>query len=477
MSLYNKPSPLEINDAVGENLRKFRQEVDIYFIATEAYEKPVKVQVARLLNLLGPEALKVYNTFDKEEGVEETVESVLNKFDQFVKPKINETMTHYNFFKRKQLENEQFDHFLTDLRHLVDLCDFGDLRDKMLRTQLVLGLRDSDLQSRLLREDMTLKKVINYCQAVESADRHSKVLEKESTVAVSCSKITEIKYNQHVNREQPRQQNSQRKFSCRKCGRSHSIRECPAYGKICLKCNEKNHFANVCRTNHQNQFGRKGKPVNEIVYDLDTVTILDVNQAEWFETIYLNKIPVKFKVDTGAGVNVLSEDVYQREFSNIPLEKSNLRLEAFGGFVVQPLGMFKGVFEFRGVHTSANVYVVKCSKSLLGFQSITELEVMEKIRNVDVQVQSYDDDKDVFLEKHKDVFQGIGQFPDLCSLKLKDGAVPRAQPSRRVPMKIKNKLRETLSQYVKEGIISESEEPRLQQVHSTKSYKEPEIQC
>ncbi|KAI5695908.1 hypothetical protein M8J75_005236 [Diaphorina citri] len=69
MSLYNNPSPLEINDAVGENLRKFRQEVDIYFIATEAYEKPVKVQVARLLNLLGPEALKVYNTFNREANV------------------------------------------------------------------------------------------------------------------------------------------------------------------------------------------------------------------------------------------------------------------------------------------------------------------------------------------------------------------------------------------------------------------------
>ncbi|KAI5725702.1 hypothetical protein M8J77_019078 [Diaphorina citri] len=87
MSLYNNPSPLEINDAVGENLRKFRQEVDIYFIATEAYEKPVKVQVARLLNLLGPEALKVYNTFNREANVCRTNHQ--NQFGRNGKP-VNE---------------------------------------------------------------------------------------------------------------------------------------------------------------------------------------------------------------------------------------------------------------------------------------------------------------------------------------------------------------------------------------------------
>jgi hypothetical protein len=87
MSLYNNPSPLEINDAVGENLRKFRQEVDIYFIATGAYEKPVKVQVARLLNLLGPEALKVYNTFNREANVCRTNHQ--NQFGRNGKP-VNE---------------------------------------------------------------------------------------------------------------------------------------------------------------------------------------------------------------------------------------------------------------------------------------------------------------------------------------------------------------------------------------------------
>ena len=34
--------------------------------------------------------------------------------------------------------------------------------------------------------------------------------------------------------------------SCGKCGRSHVPRQCPAYGKRCLKCGNLGHFASLC---------------------------------------------------------------------------------------------------------------------------------------------------------------------------------------------------------------------------------------
>ena len=36
--------------------------------------------------------------------------------------------------------------------------------------------------------------------------------------------------------------------TCDKCGQSHLPRECPAWGKKCLKCGNKNHFSTCCRT-------------------------------------------------------------------------------------------------------------------------------------------------------------------------------------------------------------------------------------
>lgn len=40
----------------------FKQEIQIYFKATETNKKYVDVQVARLLNLLGHDGLRLYNT-------------------------------------------------------------------------------------------------------------------------------------------------------------------------------------------------------------------------------------------------------------------------------------------------------------------------------------------------------------------------------------------------------------------------------
>ena len=34
---------------------------------------------------------------------------------------------------------------------------------------------------------------------------------------------------------------------CEYCGKGHSPRNCPAYGKYCNYCNGKNHFESVCR--------------------------------------------------------------------------------------------------------------------------------------------------------------------------------------------------------------------------------------
>ena len=35
---------------------------------------------------------------------------------------------------------------------------------------------------------------------------------------------------------------------CKYCGTTHNVRQCPAYGKECNKCNMKNHFADVHRS-------------------------------------------------------------------------------------------------------------------------------------------------------------------------------------------------------------------------------------
>ncbi|GBN38583.1 hypothetical protein AVEN_110868-1, partial [Araneus ventricosus] len=54
-------------------------------------------------------------------------------------------------------------------------------------------------------------------------------------------------------------------------GRKHKPRECPAYGKVCTKCNKKNHFAAKCFQNSKNIHEMK-VPENELDIYIDSVT-------------------------------------------------------------------------------------------------------------------------------------------------------------------------------------------------------------
>ena len=63
---------------------------------------------------------------------------------------------------RVQTEEKSVDNFITDLYTLAEFCDFSDLRDKLIRDRIVVGIRDKALSERLqLEADLTLEKAVN----------------------------------------------------------------------------------------------------------------------------------------------------------------------------------------------------------------------------------------------------------------------------------------------------------------------------
>ena len=56
------------------------------------------------------------------------------------------------FNQRVQGEDEAVESFITALYCLVEYCEYGTLRDEMIRDRLVVGLRDAKLSERLQRK-------------------------------------------------------------------------------------------------------------------------------------------------------------------------------------------------------------------------------------------------------------------------------------------------------------------------------------
>ena len=61
---------------------------------------------------------------------------------------------------------------MTDITNLTKNCNFGTLRDSLIRDKIVIGTNDPTVQGRLLREsELDLPKVIQICKAAETASK------------------------------------------------------------------------------------------------------------------------------------------------------------------------------------------------------------------------------------------------------------------------------------------------------------------
>lgn len=189
---------------------------------------------------------------------------MLDMIEKYVTPRINECFERYNFLKRNQKEAETFEHFLTNLKHLIRSCNYNTINanetveDKALRDKIVMGIMDPVTREALLRIDnLTLEKAIQHCTTSEQSRTQNRQFEHEMSSKLEVNKVnrnlgrfgrrdqqkrTEIgdRFNKYSNK-------STENFLCKRCQRVHGVRECPAYGKKCNKCGILNHFAKSCK--------------------------------------------------------------------------------------------------------------------------------------------------------------------------------------------------------------------------------------
>ena len=236
----NLPVPDALNITSGnrsKNYDVFEQKWKNYAVATGIEDKQEKTKVATLLTVIGSEALEIYNTFEWEDQEEETVEKILQKIEKFCKPKKNITYERYVLMTKKQKE-EKVDDFVKELRLQANLCEYGNLKESIIKDAFVLGIRDTRMREQFLKDsDLTIEKALNMARAAEKAQEQAAIIEgNRNNDVMRISKVSNPK--------------SELKRECRYCGRNHVFKktECPAYGKVCSKCQLKNHFAVKCKT-------------------------------------------------------------------------------------------------------------------------------------------------------------------------------------------------------------------------------------
>ena len=242
-SILNSNVPLPPNLSVTGDLasqwKKWKQIWDSFEIVTALNSKEKAYRIATFITCIGPDAIEIYNGLpfaSKEE--KKDIDKVTELFGKHCIGESNVIYERYILNNRNQEPGESFDNLITSLRALSLSCDYGALREEMIRDRIVNGCRDNSLRKHLLQEPkLTLQRAIDKGRATESSQRQLKAMTAETNEVKAVRRRTT-----------PKPANSSQRINCRYCGESHARdkRQCPAYGATCGFCNKQNHVEAKC---------------------------------------------------------------------------------------------------------------------------------------------------------------------------------------------------------------------------------------
>ena len=109
--------------------------------------------------------------------------NIKKKFKEYYKPRKNVTYERQSFNTRTQKEGEPVDAFVTELKQKASLCEFGELKDSLIRDRIVCGIRNDTVRARLLRErELTLQSAIDICRAADVSESQLREMGDEKNV-------------------------------------------------------------------------------------------------------------------------------------------------------------------------------------------------------------------------------------------------------------------------------------------------------
>ena len=115
-------------------------------------------------------------------------------------PQVNSIVERCKFQERKRQPGESVANFVAQLRALADKCNFENHLSVAPRDRLISGINDDRIQRRLLsdpHEELTLNKVVDNCNAMESATNNVQRLHTSFSTSPLVNALTDCKVVLH----------------------------------------------------------------------------------------------------------------------------------------------------------------------------------------------------------------------------------------------------------------------------------------
>lgn len=354
----------------------------------------------------------------------------------------------FAFYNRKQNSGESAAEFLNVLRRLAETCEFAAFRDQALRDMFVIGLRDKDVQKKLLSEkDLALTKAFSVAQASERTKLH---------IDEMCGEVSKVSVNR------PNKSYSHKPMAV---SQSDQGRQRP-----CFTCGQLGHWKAQCPHRVEKHKYKKSKGVKRVTDSPEAIQS-DSSEGEYLKAIRttistckskrvpefmvdvkVNDKALQMELDTGASVSLISQSEFNKLDLSVTLSKSDMVLSTITGEPIRVYGKCQvTVCHNNNTYPDLTLFVVEASgPALLGRDWLSTVKIDWGI----IKATGPDSLRKLTTQYSQLFKEELGCVTGVkAELVVREGATPKFCKPRPVPFALKADIEMEIQRLVEQKVL------------------------
>ena len=192
-----------------------------------------------------------------------------------------------------------------------------------------------------------------------------------------------------------------------------------------------------------------------------------INKNEWYEDVKIAKKTVNVQLDTGARCNGISIKDLQRLGINTNIKKPEAQLNSYSGHVITTKGVTTLPCQYKRKTYQVKFHVVDIpAPPVFSANICKEMGLVERVHAVETSKSQDHHNADRFsppkfnptqqhelLKGYDDLFTGLGCLPGEHTIEIDRSYTPVVHPPRRVPLALKEQIKEELQRMEDAGVI------------------------